>query len=255
MAIYKHEIPILEYDENPRAIIEPGRDSAIVLPRRAVFAFLGDTIDRYAAEHRAEVIAEFETITKTFPVYRVIHQNQEICLCQAPLGASASVQLLDWLIAHGVRSVISAGSCGALIPLPENAFLIPTRALRDEGTSYHYLPPARFVEIPEESRNIIEDVLQANSLKYAECITWTTDGFFRETSDMVAHRREEGCAAVEMECAALAACAQFRGALFGQLLYTADSLADAQNYDERDWGKDSLAPALAICLDIAVKLP
>lgn len=255
MAIHKYEIPILEYDENPCAVIAPNRDSEIVLPHRAVFAFLGDTIDRYAAEHQAEVIAEFETITKTFPVYRVFHQGAEICLCQAPLGASASAQFLDWLIGHGVRSVISVGSCGALIPLPENAFLIPTRALRDEGTSYHYLPPARFVEIPEEAQDIIADVLRGHGLKFTECITWTTDGFFRETADMVAHRREEGCATVEMECAALAACAQFRGALFGQLLFTADSLADVRRYDERDWGKGSLEPALALCLDIAIKLP
>lgn len=60
---------------------------------------------------------------------------------------------------------------------------------------------------------------------------------------------------VEMECASLAACAQFRGILFGQLLYTADSLADAKNYDQRGWGEDSQEPALALCLDIAVRLP
>ena len=71
----------------------------------------------------------------------------------------------------------------------------------------------------------------------------------------MAYRRTEGCSTVEMECAALAACAQFRGALFGQLLYTADTLADAANYDERDWGMDSLEPALALCLEIAKNLP
>ena len=254
MAIFKQDIPILEYDTNPSAIIDPAKEPEYVLPARAVFAFLGDTIDLYAARHQAEVLAEFETITKTFPVYRILHKGEALCLCQAPLGAPAATQFLDWLIGHGVTDIISTGSCGALIPLPENAFLIPTRALRDEGTSYHYLPPARYVETSGEIRDAIFRVMEAHGLNYTECITWTTDGFFRETADMVAHRREEGCATVEMECASLAACAQFRGARFAQILYTADSLADAQHYDARDWGKDSLAPALALCLDIAASL-
>lgn len=255
MAIYKNEIPILEYDDNPEALLLHTRHPEIVLPHRAVFGFLGDTIEHYAQAQGAEVLDVFHTISGDTPIYRILYRGTELCLCRAPLGASAATQLLDWLIGHGVKSIITAGSCGALVPLPENAFLIPTRALRDEGTSYHYLPPSRFVEIPEESRNIITEVLNAHGLSHTECITWTTDGFFRETADMVTHRRAEGCAVVEMECAALAACAQFRGVLFGQLLYTADSLADAANYDERDWGMDSMGPALALCLDIAARLP
>lgn len=255
MAVFKHDIPILEYDDAPQALVRNDRRPEIVLPSRAVYGFLGDTIDQYAEAHSAQVLDVFQTITGDTPIYRIDYQGQALCLCRAPLGASASVQLLDWLLGHGVRSVICAGSCGALVPLPENTFLIPTKALRDEGTSYHYLPPARFVDIPLKVRTIIEEVLTARGQKYAECVTWTTDGFFRETADMVAHRRAEGCAVVEMECAALAACAQFRGALFGQLLYTADTLADTANYDERDWGMDSLEPALALCLDIASKLP
>lgn len=255
MAIYTHDIPILEHDDNPIALLRHDRQPEIVLPKRAVYAFLGDTIVHYAKAHGAEVLDIFHTITGDTPIYRIVYQGEELCLCRAPLGGPAAVQLMDWLIGHGVDSIITAGSCGTLVPLPENAFLIPTRALRDEGTSYHYLPPARYVEIPEEARNVITDVLTARGLNYAECITWTTDGFFRETADMVAHRRSEGCATVEMECASLAACAQFRGVLFGQLLYTADSLADAAAYDERSWGEDSLEPALALCLEIAHNFP
>ena len=61
-------------------------------------------------------------------------------LCQAPVGAAAATQILDWLIGYGVREVISAGSCGALEKFPESTFLVPNKALRDEGTSYHYRP-------------------------------------------------------------------------------------------------------------------
>ena len=59
----------------------------------------------------------------------------------------------------------------------------------------------------------------------------------------VAYRKEEGCAVVEMECAALAAVAQLRGVVWGQLLFTADSLADLENYDSRDWGSEAFDKA------------
>lgn len=255
MAVFKHDIPILEYDDNPMAMIMNNRHPEIVFPKRAVYAFLGDTIDRYAKNVGAELLDIFHTIGRDTEIYRIHYNGEELCLCRAPLGGSASVQLMDRLIGHGVKSIVAVGSCGALAPLPENAFLVPKLALRDEGASYHYLAPSRFVETSAEVRKVIADVLTERNLKYAECTTWTTDGFYRETEDMVAYRREEGCLTVEMECASLAACAQFRGVLFGQLLYTADSLADAQHYDERDWGADSLEPALALCLDISVKLP
>lgn len=254
MALVKNEIPILEHDTNPVALIRHDRKEEFVLPQKAVYAFLGETIDRYAASVNAQIIEKVETITKTYPIYRIHHKGQELCLCQAPLGSAAAVQLMDGLIGHGVEKIICAGSCGALAPLPENAFLIPIKALRDEGASYHYLPPSRYVETSESIRQTIRDVLTQRGLSFAECTTWTTDGFFRETEEMVAYRRSEGCLTVEMECAGLAACAKFRGAEFGQLLYTADSLADASNYDARNWGADSLEPALNLCLEIAVNM-
>ena len=63
--------------------------------------------------------------------------------------------------------------------------------------------------------------------------------------------RAEGCGVVDMECAALSAVAEFRNVQFGQFLYVADTLADADAYDARNWGEDSLAPAMALCIEIA----
>lgn len=251
--VIKHDIPILEYDNNRKAIIHNTHHD-VVLPPRAVFAFLGDAVDSYAVSVGAEVMEVYHTIGRDTNLYRIHHNGEELCLCRAPLGGSAAVQLLDFLLGHGVRQVIAAGSCGALAPLPENAFLVPVKALRDEGTSYHYLPPSRYVETDARLRSAIGQLLTEKGLSWAECTTWTTDGFYRETSDLVAYRREEGCLVVEMECASLAACARFRDAEFAQLLYTADSLADAKNHDARNWGEDSVMPALYLCLDIASSL-
>lgn len=251
--VHRNLIPILEHDDNPRAIIMNDRH-AISLPNRAVFAFLGDAVDEYAESVGAEILEVFHTIGRDTNIYRVDHKGESLCLCRAPLGGSAAVQLMDFLLGHGVTQVIAVGSCGALAPLPENAFLLPVRALRDEGASYHYLSPSRYVETASRLREHMKEILEGKGLACSECMTWTTDGFYRETEDMVSYRREEGCLVVEMECASLAACAQFRNAEFAQLLYTADSLAEAEKYDARSWGEASVLPALHLCLDIAAAL-
>ena len=121
--------------------------------------------------------------TKDYPVYVLDAGGQQICLMQAPVGAAAAAQIMDWLIAYGVREIISGGSCGVLTDMKENTFLVPYKALRDEGTSYHYLPPERFFEISEKARSAIERTLTDHDLQYIEVITWSTDGFFRETKE------------------------------------------------------------------------
>lgn len=248
--IQKNEIPILEYDTESPEIIPPNKGAEhLHLPEKCVFAFVSDTINQYAKEHNAEIIEYFETTTKTFPIYIVKENNETYTLAQAPLGASASAQFLDTLIACGCKKIISTGSCGVLINIEENEFLIPVKALRDEGTSYQYLPAERYITLDQQMQNAIRSTMDQHNIPHTDCIAWTTDGFFRETIDMVNYRKEEGCSCVEMECAALAACAKKRNAQFGQFFFTADSLANLE-HDERGWGKNSLENALQICVDI-----
>ena len=255
MAIIKNEIPILEYDDSQLSVLMPNHDKLnLQLPKKAVFAFLGSHTDEYANKHNCEIVAKFESATKVYPIYLTHYQGQEICLCQAPVGSAPATQILDWLISYGVKEVISAGSCGALIDIPENTFLVPKKALRDEGTSYHYLPPSRYVELNPIALKAIEQTLNQHNYSYIECLTWSTDGFFRETKDKVEYRRSEGCSVVEMECSSLAACSEFRNIIFGQILFTADTLADINNYDMRGWGGDSFEIALSLCLDAVINL-
>ena len=156
---------------------------------------------------------------------------------------------VSWQLYRRVCEIISAGSCGSLARFDEGTFLIPGKALRGEGTSYHYAPPSRFIEISERARKAIEKTVLEHHMKYQEVITWSTDGFYRETKEKVEYRKSEGCAVVELECSALAACAAFRNATFGMILYTADSLADVDQYDERNWGGNAYEYALVLCLD------
>ncbi len=248
-------IALLEYDSEQGAVVAPDHERLnIDLPAIAVFAFCGEAVDEFAKAQGAPVVAEFLSITKKYPIYVLAVNGCKICLCQAPCGAAPATQILDWLIAYGVKKVIATGSCGVLCDLPENFFLLPYKALRDEGTSFHYLPADRYIHLDAEMVSAIEGYFNSHDIPYKKCITWTTDGFFRETKKKVLSRKEEGCDAVEMECAALAACAEFRGIAFGQFFFTADSLHAIDRYDERDWGAASLRPALHLALDIAATL-
>lgn len=245
----------MEFDTEHAAVIDPTHEKLdMKLPKKCVFAFLGAYIDIYAAKTDTNKISQFVSATKHYPIYITKYKGEEIVLCQAPVGAAPAAQILDWLIGYGVSEIISAGSCGGLEPFPESTFLVPRKALRDEGTSYHYAPPSRFMEINEKARHAIEETLLEHGMNYQEVITWSTDGFFRETTEKVAYRTREGCRVVEMECSALAAVSAFRGATWGMILYTADSLADVEKYDRRNWGGNAYEYALTLCLDAVMKL-
>ncbi|NON33545.1 phosphorylase, partial [Klebsiella pneumoniae] len=95
--------------------------------------FLGEEIDRYAREVGANCGGEFVSATKTYPVYVINYKGEEVCLAQAPVGSAPAAQFMDWLIGYGVEQIISTGTCGVLADIEENAFLVPVRALRDEG--------------------------------------------------------------------------------------------------------------------------
>lgn len=249
--IQKHAIPILEFDDNPQAVIMPNHEGLdLQLPKKCIYAFLEEEIDRYAQEVEAECVGEFVSATKTYPVYVMDYKGEKVCLAQAPVGSAPADQFMDWLIGYGVEQIISTGTCGVLADIEENAFLVPVRALRDEGASYHYAPPSRYMDVNVEAISAIEQVLEQLGIPYEEVMTWSTDGFYRETAEKVAYRKEEGCAVVEMECSALAAVAQLRGVVWGELLFTADSLADLENYDSRDWGSEAFDKALELCLEI-----
>ena len=170
------------------------------------------------------------------------------------MGAPASTKFLDWLINYGVKQVLSVGNAGALANLPENTIFVPQRAIRGEGTSFYYKEPSKIITLNKKFVRSVENEIKKLGLQYEEGTTWTTDGFFRETPKQVLPAKELGAKTVEMECSALAACAEFRNISFAQILFTADSLADMDNYDERDWGGESHRTGLSIGAQILTRI-
>jgi uridine phosphorylase len=143
--------------------------------------------------------------------------------------------MMEEVIALGGEKFIACGGAGVLDKtIAVGHIIIPVSAVRDEGTSYHYLPPDREVQVNPKAVEAIEKVLQKHKCKYLLAKTWTTDGLYRETINKVSQRKAEGCLTVEMECSAFCAVAEFRNVIFGQILYGGDDVS-CDEWDSRCW--------------------
>jgi len=166
------------------------------------------------------------------------------------VGASFAVLLAEQLFASGCRTLLSVTSSGRIAQtLPHGPhFILIERALRDEGTSHHYLAPAAFATIPDPAliaRVAARVAAEAPDITVLRGATWTTDAPFRETEAAIAAAREAGCLAVEMEAAALYA---FATAARRKVLCIAH-VTNTMGQDEGDFEKgeaDGAADALRL---------
>ena len=151
------------------------------------------------------------------------------------VGAPLAAAFMEEVIALGGHKIIACGGCGVLSSdIPVGGIVIPDSAIRDEGTSYHYLPASREVKGNPDAIKAIKDTLSAHKIPYRVGKTWTTDAIYRETRNKINARIAEGCLTVEMETAAFFAIAEYRDVIFGQLLYGGDDLG-GEEWDHRDW--------------------
>jgi len=217
-------------------VIEPSKvNQAGVLPSHGVMCFFREVIAKVAEEHGAEVIHSFRCEAGDHPIYRMQYQGKPVVFVQPGVGSAHAGACFEEFIAHGVSKCTACGGAGVLDKaIAVGHVLVPESAVRDEGTSYHYMPPSREVAADPESVAAIERVLVRHKVAYLRAKTWTTDAPYRETTAKVKRRREEGCLTVEMEAAAFFAVARFRGVRFGQLLYGGDDVS-SETWDDRKW--------------------
>jgi uridine phosphorylase len=233
-------IPILEFDPATEAVIEPGQVvRAADVPECCVICFFQDVITSLLDSGRLKVIAVQNSEIGQHPVYEIAVEGRRLAVFHPGVGAALAAGLLEEVIALGCRKFIACGGAGVLDPeIVCGHPIVPIAAVRDEGTSYHYIPPGREVAPSHTALAAIERVLDRHNVAYVRGKTWTTDGYYRETRDKVRRRREEGCIAVEMEASAFFAVAEFRGVELGQILYGGDDLGSLV-WDSRMWNKQA----------------
>ncbi len=195
--------------------IAPPHVVIIAQQRDAIAALL----KRYRAVKVAGFFGEFYALKSRGRPIGLLHP--------AGPGAPIIAAVLEELIAFGVQRFISIGVAGGLQPeLYPGDIVICDRALRDEGTSYHYLPPARWAEADPTLVQQIAAALSARGIAHSIGCSWTTDAPYRETRGQVATYRAEGIKTVEMEAAALFAVGQRLKVSTATVVVIGDRLVD-----------------------------
>lgn len=231
---------LFEFDPTPRAVIEPAHHrSPRALPERGLMCWFGDTVRHRTAEVTPAFVIHMEH--GDHPVWVLDVDGIDVAVTNPPVGGPASAFSLEILIASGVTRVIGCGGAGIVrTGFDIGHVIVPTSAVRDDGTSHHYAASEAEVGPHPDALAAIDAVLTAAGVPHDRGRTWTTDAFFRETPAKVARRREQGCITVEMEAAAMFAIAAFRGAVYGQLLYAGDDVS-ADEWDHRHWDRQTTA--------------
>lgn len=145
------------------------------------------------------------------------------------IGGPAAGVVLEELIAFGVKRFISIGTAGALQRSRKAGHLmVCEKAIRDEGTSYHYLKPSKYAYPSKRVTDELKAALERFEYNYFMGVTWTIDAPYRETVAEIKRYQKEGVATVEMEASALFAIAEYRKVELGAMFTISDSLAELE---------------------------
>lgn len=231
--IAKSKYPISEFDDNRVAKLNP--TSFVNRPfetDKLIITFFPEVMERLVSKGN---IALERTIRGENPVLIYRFLDDDVLITLGQVGCPACAGNLDLLNAMGITKVMFCGGGGVLDKNIEvGRILVVEGAIRDEGFSYHYIEPSRYIFTNPETTEKITRYLEKNSIPFLRGLTWTTDAIFRETADRIARRKEEGAKIVEMEQAGCIAVSQFRGFEYGALIYGGDDVSQDE-WSDRGW--------------------
>ena len=231
---HKHNLPVLEYDDNPIAKLNPTHFSGDGFDTdKMVITFFPEVIEKLLL---AGHIQKSSIIPGENPliVYRFTGKP-DVLLTLGQVGCPACGVNLDLFNAMGITKVMFCGGGGVLVKdIDVGQILVVDGAIRDEGFSYQYIPASRMIYTDPAITDIIIDYLEKQEVSYLRGLVWTTDAIFRETPDRIELRKKEGAKIVEMEQAGCIAVAQFRKFAYGALIYSGDDLS-GEDWDGRTW--------------------
>jgi uridine phosphorylase len=249
-----------EFDECLTSAFNPSDVQDIIpnFPKVGITCFSKKLLDRYVEIFNGEKIAELSNANGRIPVYKIVYKDMELALFMSRVGAPACIASYEEILAMGLEKLIMFGTCGVLDGSIEDlAIIIPNCAIRDEGTSYHYMKSSNEISVNEKYTSDFIDVLNNNNVSYILGKVWTTDAPYRETRAKILKRKEQGCICVDMECSAMSAVAKFRNKELFHFFYAADNL-DCAKWDQRSLGNDDRLSEkekiIYLVLELALKM-
>jgi uridine phosphorylase len=204
----------------------------------------GDIVRRLRKEGRSKPFEGWPCYHTQLDAFELAGQTVGIIGCA--VGAPFAVLIAEELLESGCRLLLSVTSAGQIVPAePTPYFVIIDRALRDEGTSYHYAEPSEYGEANAELVAMAVNALKAAGLRVIVGPTWTTDAPFRETAEAIEAAKRRGILAVEMEAAALYTLARARQAKVLCIAHVTNTMGQAaQDFEKGE--ADGTADALQI---------
>lgn len=222
------EILLSEFDSSKEAIINPYNliERVPSIPRVAVCCFSWVLFNKVLSIMKHRVIGKLSNTNGDKEIYEIEYNGCRMVFFMMGVGASLAAMDLEDVHAMGVSSFVVFGNCGVLDgSILDCAIIIPNRAFRDEGVSYHYQEVRKDILLNTKNVEIFLDILKENNIEYIQGTTWTTDAFYRETPLKAEKRISDGAIVVEMEAAGLQAVADFRGIDLNIFFYAGDNLA------------------------------
>jgi len=191
-------------------------------PKGVIICYHKSLMDYIIKNHRAKDVGGFRNM------YLLPETKNQIgVIGDFGIGAPPAVVLLEELIAFGVKRFISVGSAGTLQKnLKIGSLVVCERAIRDEGSSHHYVKAGKYAYPSKEMTKLITGSLKRRKLKFVSGTSWTIDTPYRETVAEARHYQKEGVLTVEMEASALFTVAQYREVELGAIFTISDSLAE-----------------------------
>lgn len=252
-------VPTLPEKYKSEAIIQPadmlalrrkaGKFPNILPPDGMVICMRADILRRLRWRFR------LKKITRTLGDIHLVRSTQGRVgvLSDFGIGAPALVAFVEEMTAWGVKRFILLSWGGALSSsLHEASVVLVDKAARDEGVSYHYLPPEKYVHADDAFIQKVASRLSERNIKFMSGAAWTTDAPYRETQAEIKQYRSENVQVVEMETAGLYALAKARNVGAASIVIAADSLADLSWHPPVDMRR--INRAFDDCLRVAIDL-
>jgi purine-nucleoside phosphorylase len=248
---------MIRFDPDKTALFNPSSLDLVGNPTKALMIFDDEVWEDYVKKQdNIKVFSVKNTKGKMFNDFFMYKFGQENILLVSPAsgagGSAMSAVDMELLIASGINKIVAFGTCGAMdIKIAKNTIIIPNSVFREEGVSYHYLPPSDEIAQEDNSISVMNNLFSKLKIPFLNGKAWTTDAVYRETAEKFLTMKNNGCIAVDMELASLIAVAKFRNINFAGFLITDDNICEKKSHEVN--GRD-LAKLFQAALDIVTKI-